>query len=230
MIDPAPVLVWSGLTLAVFGATRAVYRRWAQWWLMPLLTAPVIIGAILLACGVPYAAYRAGSGWLLWMLGPCVTAFAVPIYDQRAMIRRYWRPLLAGMIAGSATSFLSGWALASVLGIDGPLRLSLLPRSVSTPFAMALSARIGGMPDITAVFVIATGILGALLGEAAIKRGIPQNRTAQAAMVGVSAHAIGTAQVQPLHPKVGAIAGLAMVLTGLLNLALAPLVMWAAHA
>jgi len=74
--------------------------------------------------------------------------------------------------------------------------------------------------------VIATGILGALLGEAAVKRGIPSGRTAQGAMIGVAAHAIGTAQVQPLHPRVGALAGLAMVLTGLLNLALAPLALW----
>jgi len=226
MIEPVPIALWSALTLATFAATRAVHRRWPRWWLMPLITAPLVIGLILLIFHVPYAAYRAGSGWLLWMLGPCVTAFAVPIYDQRAMIRRYWRPLAAGMIAGSATSFISGSILASALGIDGALRLSLLPRSVSTPFAMALSAQIGGMPDITVVFVIATGILGALIGEAAIRRGIPSSRTAQGAMVGVSAHAIGTAQVQPIHPRVGAIAGLSMVLTGLLNLALAPLALW----
>ncbi|MBB3954661.1 putative murein hydrolase (TIGR00659 family) [Novosphingobium sediminicola] len=226
MIDAGSTALWSALTLASFAATRAVHRRRPRWWLMPLITAPLGIALILLVFHVPYATYRAGAGWLLWMLGPAVTAFAVPIYDQRAMIRRYWRPLLAGMIAGSATSFLSGWALASALGIDGPLRLSLLPRSVSTPFAMAISAEIGGMPDITAVFVIATGILGALLGEAAVMRGLPSGRTAQGAMVGVAAHAIGTAQVQSLHPRVGAVAGLAMVLTGLLNLALAPLVLW----
>jgi predicted murein hydrolase (TIGR00659 family) len=229
MIDPFAITLWSALTLASFAATRAVHRRWPRWWLMPLLTAPLGIALILLTFHIPYAAYRAGAGWLLWMLGPCVTAFAVPIYDQRAMIARYWRPLAAGMIAGSATSFLSGWMLASALGIDGALRLSLLPRSVSTPFAMALSAQIGGMPDITAVFVIATGILGALLGEAAIARGIPPGTTAQGAMVGVSAHAIGTAQIQPTHPRVAAIAGLSMVLTGLLNLALAPLALWLLH-
>lgn len=229
MTDWPSFALWSAVTLAIFAATRAVHRRNPRWWLMPLLTAPLLIGAMLLLLHIPYATYRAGTGWLLWMLGPCITAFAVPIYDQRAMIRRYWRPLAAGMIAGSATSFLSGWVLAGALGIDGPFRLSLLPRSVSTPFAMALSAQIGGMPDITAVFVIATGILGALLGEAAVLRGIPSSRTAQGAMVGVSAHAIGTAQVQPIHPRVGAIAGLSMVLTGLLNMALAPLVLWFWH-
>ncbi|WDF71580.1 LrgB family protein [Novosphingobium sp. KACC 22771] len=229
MIDATATALWSALTLASFSATRLLHRRWPRWWLMPLITTPLIIASILLAFHVPYPAYRAGAGWLLWMLGPAVTAFAVPIYDQRAMIRRYWRPLLAGMVAGSATSFLSGWVLAGVLGIDGPLRLSLLPRSVSTPFAMAISAEIGGMPDLTAVFVIATGILGALLGEAAVMRGAPSSPTAQGAMIGVAAHAIGTAQVQPRHPHVGAVAGLAMVLTGLLNLALAPLVLWFLH-
>lgn len=226
MIEAGGIAVWSGLTLASFAASRLVYRRWPRWWLMPLITAPLMIACALLTLHIPYATYRGGAGWLLWMLGPAVTAFAVPIYDQRALIRRYWRPLAAGMVAGSATSFLSGWALASALGIGGVLRLSLLPRSISTPFAMALSAQIGGMPDVTAVFVIATGILGALLGEAAVKRGLPRSQVAQGAMVGVSSHAIGTAQVQVHDSGVGAISGLAMVLTGLLNLALAPLILW----
>lgn len=226
MIDPVPITLWSALTLGAFAAARAIHRRWTRWWLMPLITAPLMIGAVLILFHIPYATYRAGSGWLLWMLGPCVTAFAIPIYDQRAMIARYWRPLAAGMIAGSATSILSSWTLASALDIDGALRLSLLPRSISTPFAMAVSGQIGGIPELTAVFVIATGVLGALMGEAAIQRAIPTNPTAQGAMTGVAAHAIGTAHIQTACPHAGAIAGLSMVLTGLLNLALTPLVLW----
>lgn len=226
MIDPAGLALWSGLTVGIFAATRAMHLRRPRWWLMPLLTAPLLIGAILLLFHIPYAQYRTGSGWLLWLLGPCVTAFAVPIHDQRALILRHWRPLAAGMVVGSVTSYVSGWVLTGALGIEGSLRLSLLPRSISTPFAMALSARIGGMPDITALFVIITGIFGALTGEAAIRRAVPQGTIAQGTMIGVAAHAIGTAQIQPTRPDTAAIAGLAMVLTGLLNLAAAPIFLW----
>lgn len=229
MVDPVAIAMWSTLTLGTFACARSIHRRWTRWWLMPLITAPVMIGTILILFHIPYAAYRAGSGWLLWMLGPSITAFAIPIYDQRAMIARYWRPLAAGMVAGSATSILSAWTLAGALGIDGTLRLSLLPRSISTPFAMAVSGQIGGIPELTAVFVIATGILGALLGEIAIQHSRPRNPTAQGAMVGVTAHAIGTAQIQTAHPHAGAIAGLSMVLTGLLNLALTPVALWWFH-
>jgi hypothetical protein len=130
---------------------------------------------------------------------------------------------------GQRHVILSAWTLAGALGIDGTLRLSLLPRSISTPFAMAVSGQIGGIPELTAVFVIATGILGALLGEIAIQHSRPRNPTAQGAMVGVTAHAIGTAQIQTAHPHAGAIAGLSMVLTGLLNLALTPVALWWFH-
>src|SRR6218665_2730092 len=103
------------------------------------------------------------------LLGPVTVAFAIPIYEQRAMIRRYWPVLAFGVTVGSTTAMLTAWALASLLSIDGALRLSLLPRSISTPFAMTISQDIGGVPDLTAIFVVITGVCGAALGETLLR-------------------------------------------------------------
>ena len=148
----------------------------------------------------------------------------MPIYEQRALIRRRWPLLLAGMVAGSLTAVATSWALAYVLGIDGELRLSLLPRSMSTPFAMEVSGEIGGIPDLTAVFVVLTGIIGAAVGDIVLARLPLRSTLAKGALFGVGAHGAGTARAHQIGREEGAIAGLVMVLVGLMNVALAPLI------
>ncbi|MGO9392337.1 LrgB family protein, partial [Rhodoblastus sp.] len=137
--------------------------------------------------------------------------------EQRAMIRRQWPVLAAGMLAGTATSIGTSWLLATLLGLDGALRMSLLPRSISTPFAMEVSGDIGGVPDLTAVFVVITGVLGAALGEFILAWLPIRSTLARGALFGVGAHGAGTAKAHEIGREEGSIAGLVMVLVGLLN-------------
>ncbi|MET0281108.1 MAG: LrgB family protein [Steroidobacteraceae bacterium] len=219
---------WSALTLLVFWAARRLHARWPQPWLAPLLVTPLVLGVAIVAANVPYSEYFAGTRWLVWMLGPATVAFAVPIYEQRALVGDYWPELLAAMVVGSVTAVLSSWGLASLVGLDDTLRTSLLPRSISTPFAMAVSDRIGGVPSLTAVFVVATGLLGAVIGDIMISFAATSSPLARGAMFGVGAHSIGTARALQIGQSEGAIAGLVMVLTGLLNMLAAPLWAWLA--
>ncbi|EGB15988.1 LrgB family protein [Pseudodesulfovibrio mercurii] len=210
-------VVWSLLTIALYLAAKLAYRRWHQWWQMPLALAPALLILLVWAMHVPYSRYHDSAGWLLTMLGPVTVAFAVPIYEQRRLIRRYWAVLSIGMLAGSATAFLTSWAFASLMGIDGTLRLSLLPRSISTPFAVDVSRDIGGTADLTAVFVIVTGVLGSLVGGFLAERLPLRSALARGAMLGVAAHGAGTAKANELGPEEGSIAGLLMVLVGMLD-------------
>lgn len=216
--------VWSLATILLYLLTKRVHRRWPRWWLMPLAVAPALLMIAALALNVSYRDYIRGTHWLVALLGPATVAFAVPIYEQRALIRRRWPLLLAGMIAGSLTAVATSWALAYVLGIDGELRLSLLPRSISTPFAMEVSGEIGGSPDLTAVFVVLTGIIGAAVGDIVLARLPLRSTLAKGALFGVGAHGAGTARAHQIGREEGAIAGLVMVLVGLMNVALAPLI------
>ena len=104
------------------------------------------------------------------MLGPATVAFAVPVWEQRALVHAYWPVLAVAMLAGSIAAVASSWALARLVGLEGELLLSLVPRSISTPFAMEVSADLGGIPGLTAVFVIATGLFGALAGDLMLAR------------------------------------------------------------
>lgn len=216
---------WSLLTLAVFWAARAVHRRWPQPLLAPIVVTPLLVGFAILATRTAYADYFAGTRWLVWMLGPATVAFAVPIWEQRALIRTHWPVLVAGMVAGSVAAIASSWALAAGLGLDDALLLSLLPRSISTPFAMEVSRGLGGVPGLTAVFVIVTGMFGALAGNLMLERIGARTALARGAAYGVAAHAIGTARALQSSEKEGAIAGLSMVLTGVLNVLATPLLL-----
>ena len=216
--------VWSLATILLYLLAKRVHRRWPRWWLMPLAVAPALLMIAALALNVSYRDYIRGTHWLVALLGPATVAFAVPIYEQRALIRRRWPLLLAGMVAGSLTAVATSWALAYVLGIDGELRLSLLPRSMSTPFAMEVSGEIGGIPDLTAVFVVLTGITGAAVGDIVLARLPLRSTLAKGALFGVGAHGAGTARAHQIGREEGAIAGLVMVLVGLMNVALAPLI------
>lgn len=216
--------VWSLATILLYVLAKRMHRRWPRWWLMPLAVAPALLMIAALALNVSYRDYIRGTHWLVALLGPATVAFAVPIYEQRALIRRRWPLLLAGMVAGSLTAVATSWALAYVLGIDGELRLSLLPRSISTPFAMEVSGEIGGIPDLTAVFVVLTGIIGAAVGDVVLARLPLRSTLAKGALFGVGAHGAGTARANQIGREEGAVAGLVMVLVGLMNVALAPLI------
>lgn len=217
-------LFWSLLTVCLYWASKRIYRRWPHWWLSPLVVTPLLVGAVVLALHASYSEYIGGTRWLVLLLGPATVAFAIPIYEQRALIRRHWPVLLVGMVVGSATSMLTSWGLATLVGLDGALRLSLLPRSISTPFAMEVAGDIGGIPDLTAVFVVVTGIAGAAIGDLILARLALGSALARGALFGLGAHGAGTARAHQIGATEGAVAGLVMVLVGLLNVLCAPLI------
>ena len=218
-------LFWSFVTIGFYLAAKRLYMRWPHWWMMPLAATPVLVATVVLALHANYHDYINGTRWLVMLLGPATVAFAIPIYEQRGLIRRQWPVLLVGMVVGSLTAMLSSWALATLVGLDGALRLSLLPRSISTPFAMEVSGDIGGSPDLTAVFVVITGIAGAVIGDLMLARLRFASAIARGALFGVGAHGAGTARAHQIGETEGAVAGLVMVLVGLLNVLAAPLIL-----
>lgn len=219
----AATFFWPAATIGLYLLGKAIYRKWPRWWLTPLVVVPALLLLAALSLHASYATYLNGTHWLVALLGPTTVAFAVPIYQQRTLIRRHWPELLIGVVAGSATAMLTAWLMASLLGLDGSLRLSLLPRSISTPFAMTVSGDIGGVPDLTAVFVILTGIVGAALGELLLARLPLRSSLARGALLGMGAHGAGTAKAHEIGREEGSIAGLVMVLVGLCNVLAAPM-------
>ena len=229
LVASGHMLFWSALTVAFYFVSKQIYRRWPKWWLTPLAAAPAALLVAALVLHENYRDYIHNAGWLVALLGPATVAFAVPIYQQRALVRRYWPILLAGMAVGSATAMATSWGLATAFGLNDALRLSLAPRSISTPFAMQVSSEIGGIPDLTAFFVVVTGVFGAVIGEFMLARLHLRSALARGALLGVGAHGAGTAKAHQIGRVEGAIAGLVMVLVGLMNVLAAPAIAHVIH-
>lgn len=214
---------WSALTIGFYLVSKEFYRRWPHWWVSPLVATPALLIMAASILHTSYPDYIRGTHWLVALLGPTTVAFAIPIYEQRASIRAHWPILMIGVVAGSGSAMLSAWALAAALGLDRTLELSLLPRSVSTPFAMAVSGDIGGLPDLTALFVLITGVFGATAGEILLAKLPIRSALARGALLGTGAHGAGTAKAHEIGREEGSIAGLVMVLMGLCNVLTAPI-------
>jgi predicted murein hydrolase (TIGR00659 family) len=217
-------LAWFALTVVLYLASKALYRHHPRWWLMPMLAVPVILIACLLASHQSFAVYFADTRWLVWMLGPATVAFAVPIYEYRTLIRRHWLALAVGVVVGIAAAVTSSVLLARLFGLSADLQASLAPRSVSTPFAMAVAPRLGGSPDLTAVFVVLTGVFGMLAGELMLALLPLRSRLAKGALFGASSHGAGTAKAMEIGQEEGVVSSLVMMISGVATVFAEPLI------
>lgn len=215
-------LAWGTATLLLYLLARAIHRRHPHALTSPLLLTWALCFTLALSLHASYRTYLRGTHWLLVLLGPAVTAFAIPIYEQRRVIRQHWPVLVAGVLAGSSLAFASSWVLARALGLAPDLCLSLLPRSVTTPFALAFVGRVGGRPELTATCVVITGVLGASLGELLLVWLPLRSALARGALFGMGAHSVGTAKAREVGGLEGSVAGLIMVMAGILSVLAAP--------
>lgn len=188
----------------------------------PVAIAVLLLVALLTLTGTPYRTYFEGAQFVHFMLGPATVALALPLYDQRAKLKRLWLPLTLGLAAGVLTAIVSAIGIAWLLGASRETLLSLAPKSVTTPIAMGIAEKIGGLPSLTAVFVLLTGMTGAIIARPLLNILQISSHPTRGFAVGVAAHGIGTARAFQVSEEMGAFAGLAMGLTALVTAFVAP--------
>ncbi len=213
------------LTLAVYALSQKIYRRLKSVWANPVLVSIVSIIILLKLTGIGYGDYAKGGDMILFMLGPSVVALAGPLYQRRQEIWQRRQSILLGVLAGALASIFSACGLAWVLGGSKDVVLSLAPKSVTTPIAISIVDKIGGIAPLTAALVVLTGCLGAVCGPEFCHRIGIRSPLARGLAVGTAAHGIGTARMFEVDRLSGAVAGLAIGLNGLVTTFLLPLIM-----
>lgn len=213
------------LTLVVFWIAQCLYRRLGSVWVNPVLVSIVAIIFLLKVGSIEYRAYARGGDVLLFLLGPSVVALAIPLYQRREEIWNRKRPIMIGVFAGSLASILSASGLAWLFGGSREIILSLAPKSVTTPIAISIVDKIGGVAPLTAALVVLTGCLGAICGPEFCRLIGITSPVATGLAVGTAAHGIGTARMLEVDRLSGATAGLAIGLNGLTTTFLLPLLM-----
>lgn len=212
------------LTLVAFQVGSWVYRKAGLNPLLnPVMIAVLILVAALTATGTTYPEYFEGAQFVHFLLGPATVALAIPLYRQFDRVRRSAVALVASILAGSLSASLSAIGIAWLLGGARDTLVSLAPKSVTAPVAMGISEQLGGLPSLTAVLVILTGVLGAMLGPPLMNLMGVRDWAARGVAMGTASHGIGTARALQVNELAGAFSGLAMGLNALATALLLPL-------
>jgi predicted murein hydrolase (TIGR00659 family) len=216
-------LLWLTVTLLVYAITDAVSQATQRHPLAnPVLHAMWIIAAFLLLTGTSYTTYFSGAQFVHFLLGPATVALAVPLYENRKVVISAILPMLAALVVGCATAIVSVVLLAEAAGLPRAVVLSLAPKSVTAGVAMGISESLGADPALTAVAVVLTGIMGAIIVTPLMNRmGITDFR-ARGFAVGLASHGIGTARAFQVDAVAGVFAGIAMSLNALVTSLLVP--------
>ena len=191
------------------------------------LTNTVLISVVLLILALKitdtdYATYFEGAQFIHFLLGPVTVALAIPLFQQFAQVKRLFIPIIVSMIIGIIVGTISVMFIAKFLGADLATQISLSARSVTAPVAMGIAEKIGGIPSLTAVLAVLTGIIGAVLGTQFLNILNIKDNSVKGIAMGNSSHGIGTARAFTLNNTMGAFAGLSMALAALLNALLLP--------
>jgi len=186
-----------------------------------MLVATVLLIGILLVFDIPYEAYYVGGSVINMFLGPATACMGVTIYNQREALKKNWLPILVGCFAGALTAIVSILLMARLFGLDETMTMSLLPKSVTTPIATAISESQGGIPSITVAAVIVTGMGGNIAAPYLVKLFRIKNPVAAGLGIGTASHAVGTAKALQMGETEGAMSGLAVGVCGIFTALLA---------
>jgi predicted murein hydrolase (TIGR00659 family) len=211
------------LTLAAYLVSKALYLRFRHPLLNIVLLGAGIVIATLLVLRLPYQAYLPGREIMTALLGPATVGLAVPLYRQRNLLRRHSPAILAGVGLGSLASMLIAGLVGLLAGLPKEMVLSLLPKSVTIPFAVEIARIHGGSPGLASAFVVATGTLGSVFGGTLLTWAGIRDPVARGLAMGTGAHGQGTAMAFMEGEQQGSMAGLALTLAGVTTAAIAPL-------
>lgn len=223
-LAPTPLL-WIVLTLAAYTGALLLQRRCrGVAWLNPVLVAMLVVGAVLLATGTPYATYFAGAQFINFLLGPATVALAVPLARNIHQVRTSLRGVSFALFVGSLASIVGGVGLVWLLGGSRQVALSMAPKGVTTPIAMAVSEQIGGIPALTAAFAIIGGIIAAMIGRRLLGHLHIDDNRAHGFAAGVAGSGVAAAQAIALGSLAAAFAALGIALNGVLTALITPFI------
>ena len=210
------------LVVGTYIAATLLYKKTHLSLLHPLLTSIFVIIVILEVLDIEYESFQQGSHLIHFMLGPSVVALGYVLFEQMKYLKGNVVSILTSVFVGAIVGIISVIAIGKLMGADQSLIATLQPKSVTTPIAMGISEKNGGIPSLTAVIVVAVGIFGSIVGPAVMKVLGIESRIAKGLALGASSHGVGTAAAIQLGAVEGALSGLAIGLMGIMTAILVP--------
>jgi predicted murein hydrolase (TIGR00659 family) len=211
------------ITLGAYQLALAAYEKTRLVFLQPVLISMLVLIGVLTVCGVSYVEYRKSTEILSVLLGPATVALAVPLYLNLRRIRQLLWPTLTTLVVGGVFATGLCLLLGVWFGADHMILMTMAPKSVTSPIAMLVAEQIGGVAALAAVFVLITGVLGAIFGPGLLTLARVDNPAARGMALGLTAHAVGTSIALQEGEECGAFAALGMSLMGVATALFLPL-------
>jgi predicted murein hydrolase (TIGR00659 family) len=208
------------LSILVYEGAVLLYSKVKSPFTNPLLISVLFCMLIVTVLRIPLESYMVGGQLISIFLGPATAVLALSVYSQLALLKKYLLPVLLGSVVGSCVSMGSSYLLCQAFHLDDILTKSMLTKSVTTPFALAISENIGGDPSLATAFVVMTGIIGAVFAPILIRIFCVKNPVAVGVAIGTSSHAGGTSKAIEIGETEGAMSGVSIGLAGVVTVIL----------
>ncbi len=209
------------LTVVAYWVGTTIQKKTGHVLCNNMLLGALFVIVVLKVFRIPYDSYYVGGSIINNLLGPATACMAVNVYTRWDLLKKNFLPILVGCTVGVVTSLGSILVMCRLFGLSDAMTVSLLPKSVTTPIASAVSAAQGGMVSVTVAAVIVTGILGNLVAPVLVKVFRTRDPLAAGLGIGACSHAIGTARALEMGETEGAMSGLAIGLCGIITAILA---------
>ena len=211
------------LTIVVYIIARRLQDRYNNPFLNPALISSILIIAILLMFGVSYKGYMKGGKWINHILNATVVCLAYPLYQNRHKIKKYLFVIFTSVLTGVVLNFMLVYVTLKIFGYSKETIVTMLPRSITAAVGIEVSNELGGTDTITVLFIIATGLIGSILGSMLLRIGGFQSSIARGLTYGNASHAFGTAKALELDIESGAFSSIGMILTAVISSILIPI-------
>jgi predicted murein hydrolase (TIGR00659 family) len=212
------MVVFTVATYMIYTLSKKVYSKWSIPFFHPLLLSPILLIVLISVTNVSANQYMDYSKLLSHLLGPATVAFAVPIYKNIAVVRKNIGTILVSIITGTLVAIFSTLALSKLIRLNYDFIISILPRSITTPIAIEVSKEIGGLPTLTTVFVIITGVVGGIVGPVVLRWLSIKTPIAKGLALGMGAHGVGTNKAMEYGKQEATFSSLAMIFAALITL------------
>ncbi|HEY4532082.1 MAG TPA: LrgB family protein [Kurthia sp.] len=212
------------LTIAVFITMTWLYKRTGISFLFPILTSTIVLVVILATFDIPYEKYMEGGKVINFFLGPAVVAMAYPLYSQWDVIMKYKKTILSSVVVAMIAGMVSVLALAMLFRLEDEIVRSFLPKSITSPVAIQISEAIGGDSQLTVIFVIIAGIVGAIFGPIIYKIFKITTPVSRGVAIGSAAHGVGVSKLNEYGELTLSIGSVAMTLSAILGAFLCPMI------
>lgn len=219
-------MIESLLTLMGYAISYVFYKKYRKPWLNPLYTATLLVIGILFFFHIDTQQFVNNSSIFNFLLGTATVSLAIPLYKQVQTIKKQLPLILIGVITGTVTGIFTVFVISRLFHLDKALLYSLLPKSVTIPIALSVSNSLGGVPSLTVLFVVTSGIFSLLAAPALMNRIGIKSKTAKGLALGTSAQALGAGRALELGEFEGAMGSAAMSMSALIMSIFSPLLFY----